>query len=107
MIPGLARGSVWTAVLQPPSGMRPVVILTRDVAIPLLTNVTVAEVTRSAHGLSTMVPLGPAEGLRHECVVNCDNIVTIPQRLLRKHIGELGPGKVRELAAAIRVALDV
>jgi mRNA interferase MazF len=104
---GLHRGGVWTANLPPPSGVRPVVLLTRDFAIPLLRNVTVVEVTRSARDLPTMVPLGKAEGLLHGCVANCDNLVTIPRAWLRKYLGDLGPAKMAELAAAIRVALDV
>ncbi len=107
MIGGLSRADVWVASLPPPSGPRPVVIVTLDVALPLLANVTVAEVTRTIRDLPTAVPLGRPEGLDHECAVNCDNLVTVPQRLLRKRIGGLGPVKVRELNEALRVALDL
>ncbi len=105
--PGLRRGSVWIAGLPDPIGRRPVVVLTRDVAIPHLTNVTVALVTRTVRGIPSEVPLGPEEGLDYECVTNCDNIHTIPCRWLGRRVGALGPEKLRALALAVQVALDV
>jgi mRNA interferase MazF len=104
---GLRRASIWIARLPPPSGTRPVVVLTRDVAIPKLANVTVAIVTSSVSGAASEVHIGPEDGLRHDCVISCDNVLTVPKRALERQIGELGLVKVRELAAAIRVALDV
>ena len=103
----ITRGSVWVARLPPPVGTRPVVVLTRDAAIPLLTNVVVAEITRTVHGLRTEVELGKLEGLDHECAVNCDNLNLIPKASLRKWIGELGPEKLVELGRAVRTALDL
>ncbi len=82
-------------------------MLTRDAAIPVLSKVTIVEVTRTVHGLRTEVELGPEEGLRHDCVANCDNINTVPKDGLRKRVGELGPKKTEELARAMRLALDV
>ena len=107
MIGGLHRGSVWVADFQPPIGRRPVVVLTRDAAIPVLTNVTVALITRSAVGSPAEVPLGAAEGLRQDCVANCDNIHTVAVRQLVSRVGELGPERLQRLAGAIRIALDV
>ncbi len=107
MTDGIHRGSIWTARLPAPSGVRPVVILTRETAIPLLRNVTVAHVTRTVRDLPTVVELGPEEGLQHECIVSADNIDTIPKSLLRKRVGDLGPEKLAELGRAVRTALDV
>jgi mRNA interferase MazF len=103
----ITRGSVWTVAMPPPSGLRPVVVLTRDLAIPVLGNVTVVEVTRSVRGLPTEVEIGPEEGLHHDCAANCDNIATVPRGWLRKRVGELGPKKLEELGRAARTALDV
>jgi mRNA interferase MazF len=84
-----------------------VVIVTRDRAIELLTNVTIVPVTRTVSGAPTEVALGPAEGLRTDCVASCDNLGTIAMGLLRHRLGELGPEKIQELNAAVRVALDL
>jgi mRNA interferase MazF len=104
---GIHRGSIWTAQLPAPSGTRPVVILTRETAIPLLRNITVVHVTPTVRDLPTTVELGSEHGLRHDCIVNADNIDTIPKDWLRKRVGELGPKKLDELARAVRAALDL
>lgn len=106
-LPGLARGTVWFAVMPQPIGRRPVVVMTRDVAIPHLTNVTVALVTRTVRGIPSEVSLGAAEGLSEECVASCDNIHTIPGAWLDRRVGALGPVKLAELSRAARLALDL
>jgi mRNA interferase MazF len=83
------------------------VILTRDRAIPILTNVTVAAVTGTIRGLPTEVPLGPEHGLARECVVNCDNVFTIPKRVVGRRRGELEPESLARLRTALMIALDL
>lgn len=100
------RGDVYDAV-GVPGGPHPVVIATRDVAIPVLSNVTVALVTRTVRGIRTEVALGSREGLNADCVVSCDNLVTIPKRALGRRRGALGPDKVRLFNDALRVALEL
>src|ERR1700709_1265619 len=102
-----SRGSVWFAVMPAPIGRRPVVVLTRDVAIPYLTNVTVALVTRTVRGIPSEVALGPPEGLSEECVASADNIHTVPNAWLDRRVGALGLTKLDELARAVRLALDL
>lgn len=104
---GLARGTVWYAVMPEPIGRRPVVVLTRNVAVPYLTNVTVALVIRTVRGIPSEVALGPAEGLPEDCVASADNIHTIPNSWLAKRLGALGAAKLDELARAVGLALDV
>jgi mRNA interferase MazF len=87
--------------------MRPAVIITRDVAIPLLANVTLAAVTRTIRGLPTEVPLGPQHGLATDSVVNCDNLFTVSKRALGARRGELDPESLERLRIALRIALDV
>jgi mRNA interferase MazF len=86
---------------------RPVVILTRDRAIPILANVTVAAVTGTIRGLPTEVPLGPEHGLARECVANCDNLFTIPKQAVGRRRGELDTESVARLRTALLIALDL
>jgi mRNA interferase MazF len=86
---------------------RPVVVLTRELVRPYLTRVTVAPITTTARGLSTEIPVGPANGLDHACVVSCDNIVTIPQRTLGPQIGYLLPAQEAILTKALHAAFDL
>ena len=82
-------------------------VLTRDRAIPVLANVTVAAVTGTIRGLPTEVPLGPAHGLARECVVNCDNLFTVPKQAVGRRRGELDPKSLEHLRSALLIALDL
>lgn len=86
---------------------RPVVILTRELVRPHLARVTVAPITRTVRGLSTEVRVGRANGLDHESVVSCDNILTVPTSTLGASIGHLLPAQEIELAESIRAAFDL
>jgi mRNA interferase MazF len=99
------RGDVWDADV--PGGRRPVVVLTRNEAIPLLRRVTVAPITSTIRGLPSEVRVGEAEGLDHDSAVSCDNIVTLPQVRLDRRRGALGPDAVRALDAAVIIALGI
>jgi mRNA interferase MazF len=80
---------------------RPVLVLTREPARSAMRRVTVAPITSTIKGISAEVRVGPANGLKNESVVNCDNIATIDRDLLGKHIGFLFENQETDLAAAI------
>lgn len=67
----------------------PVLLLTRELVRPHLRRVTVVPITTTARGLSTELPVGPANGLDRDCVVSCDSIVTVPSSALGRQIGVL------------------
>jgi mRNA interferase MazF len=90
-----------------PEQRRPVVVLTRDWAIPVLANVTVAGITTVIRGLPTEVQLGPEHGLARECVVNCDNLLTVPKSALGRRRGSLDPESLERLRSALLIALDL
>ena len=86
---------------------RPVLVLTRELVRPHLNRVTVAPITSTIRGLSTEVRVGPANGLDHDSVVSCDNIVTVPVSALGRQIGFLLPAQELELTEAIHAAFDL
>ncbi|MBC7560411.1 MAG: type II toxin-antitoxin system PemK/MazF family toxin [Dermatophilaceae bacterium] len=86
---------------------RPVLILTREVVRPHLSRVTVAPITSTSRGLSTEMPVGPANGLDRANVVSCDNIVTVPVSALRRQLGFLLTEQEAALMKAIRAAFDL
>ncbi|MDE0163418.1 MAG: type II toxin-antitoxin system PemK/MazF family toxin [Acidimicrobiaceae bacterium] len=104
----VARGEIYWADLGEPAGRRPVCVLTRDAAAGVRTAVTCAPITRTVRGIDSEVPIGSDQGLPEPCVINCDNIVTIPKWSLdrdpRGHLDEL---KQAELDRALRYALDI
>jgi mRNA interferase MazF len=103
----MKRNELWWATLPEPIGRRPVVLVSRDLAYAVRSNVTVVEVTTRVRGLETEVPLGLREGLPRKCFANADNLHTIPKSLLDGRIGALSADKVRALDAAIKLALSL
>jgi mRNA interferase MazF len=97
------RGEVWW-LKHPEAGRRPVCIITRQGAIPVLTQVLVAPATRTIRGIPTEVVLGPEDGMPDDCALSLDNLAAVPKALLTSRITRLGPGKLAELCAALNVA---
>lgn len=87
--------------------LRPVVVLTREVARPHLRRVTVAPVTSRIRGIATEVLVGRENGLDHESVVNCDGITSIVETDLGQQVGFLLDSQEDALAAAIHAAFDL
>jgi mRNA interferase MazF len=99
----VARGEVVWLELEL-EGRRPVVVLTRDTALPTLRNVVVALVTRTIRGIETEVQVGPEDGVPVECVVSLDNLRTVPQALLTESITKLSALRMDEICRALTQA---
>jgi mRNA interferase MazF len=87
--------------------VRPALVLTRAIAVPHLSGITVAPITTTIRGLATEVRVGPRNNLGHDCVVHCDSIQTIPRANLLSPIGLFLPDQEDDLARAIRAAFDL
>jgi len=99
---------IYWADLGPPAGRRPVCVLTRDAAIEVLTSVTCAPITRTIRGIGSEVEIGPGQGLPEPCVVNCDNVITLPIGALdNEPVGRLDEVSRAALDQALRYALDI
>lgn len=72
-----------------------------------MTKVTVAPITSTVKGLSSEVPLGPANGLDHDCAASIDNTVTVPVSTLGRTIGFLTNAQEAQLARAVVLAFDL
>ncbi len=103
----MRRCEVWWAAFPPPVGRRPVVLLSRDEAYAIRTQVTVAPVTTRIRRIPVEVVLGTEDGLRKRCVVNLDSLVTVPKSDLEECIALLRPEKIQQIEAAIRFALGM
>jgi mRNA interferase MazF len=69
--------------------------------------VTCAPIYSARHGLSTQVPVGPDEGLKHDSAIHCDELVSIPKSVLTDYVGMLSPSRLRELNRALAIALEL
>lgn len=97
------RGEIWWYE-DPDTGRRPVCILTRQAAIPVLHSVLVAPATRTIRGIPSEVPLTKADGVPQDCVLNMDNVTVARKALVTSRITRLKPTKLAELCAALAVA---
>src|SRR3990172_5584953 len=100
------RGEVWWADLAPPLGRRPVLLLTREAAFYYRSSITVAPTTRTIRNIPIEVYLSEEDGLPKKCVVNCDNILTVPKTTILDIITQLSPEKMEEVALAVNYALS-
>lgn len=97
------RGEVWW-MEQPEAGRRPVCVVTRQAAIPVLTSVLVAPATRTIRGIPTEVALTRRDGMPDECVLSFDNLSTVPKSLLTERITRVPEPRLHELCDALGVA---
>ncbi|MFA9401137.1 MAG: type II toxin-antitoxin system PemK/MazF family toxin [Acidobacteriota bacterium] len=101
------RGGVYEADF-PGAGPHPAVVLTREEAIPVLSSVTIALVTSTRRGHPAEVTLaGEHLDLHEESVVNCDDLATLPKRMLGRSRGYLSADQLADLDRALKVALDL
>ena len=86
----MQRGEVWFAAT--PGGDRPVLVLTRDPVADRIGSVVVAAITRTLRGLVSELELTATEdGVPTDCVVNFDNIHTIPRDAFRRRSSSSNP----------------
>lgn len=100
-----ARGDVWWCEL-PHIGRRPVVVLSRDAAIPRLRRTLVAPCTTNVRGLPSEVVLEPDDDpVPLRSAANLDSIESVSLGVLVERIGRLSDERMREVCAALAVAV--
>ena len=101
-----ARGEVWWCELTE-IGRRPVVVLSRDAAIPRLRRALVAPCTTTIRGLASEVVLEAADDpVPHRSSINLDSIESVSVAVLVERLGRLSDDRMREVCAALEVAVE-
>lgn len=99
---------VYKASTRDPRRYRVFAIVSRQVLIDsAFSTVICAPVYSSYAGLSTQVPVGIDEGLKHTSSIHCDELVSIPKSSLTSFVGTLSPAKSRGLDHALAIALGL
>ncbi len=101
----LNRGDVFLYRFQPPDKERPVVLLTCDTSISLLSSVTVAPISSSVRGVPTQVRLDVEDGMKGPCAINLHNTMTVTQAKLGPWVTRLSAEKMHEVCKALNYAL--
>ena len=100
----MRRGEVWFA--ETPGGDRPVLVLTRDPVAERTGAVVVAALTRIERGLVSEMKLSPdQDAVPTDCVVNFDNLHTLPASRFRRKVTTLDPPRMTQACGALRSAL--
>jgi mRNA interferase MazF len=106
----MRRGDLYR-VRQPrsdPKRTRVFVVVSRQGLVDSrFSSVICAPVYSGAEGLSTQVPVGPAEGLKHDSWIMCDDLVSLPKAQLTDFIGSLSAGTLAALRQSLRIALGI
>ena len=106
MNPLPSRGEVWWCEL-PEIGRRPVVVLSRDAAIPRLRRTLIAPCTTTIRDLPSEVVLEPGDDpVPLRSAVNLDSVESVSVPMLVDRLGRLNDDRMRDLCAALEVAVD-
>lgn len=101
----VAQGELWLAEV-PDGKRRPVLVVSRDSAIPVLNNVVVAPVTRTIRDIPTCIRVGREHGIDHDSVATFDGLTSIPKSALTVRLGGLRVGERHRLCEAIAALVD-
>lgn len=91
-----------------PKKSRVFVIVSRQVVIESRFSTVICAPIYSAYdGLSTQIPVGVDEGLKHDSSIHCDELVSLPKSVLTNFVGTLSGQKIQALNQALALALDL
>ena len=91
-----------------PRRSRVCVLVSRQVLVESTFSTLICAPIYSAYdGLASQVPVGVAEGLKHESSIHCDELISIPKSSLTNYIGKLIEKKMNQLDAALAVAVGI
>ena len=101
-----ARGELWWCELAE-AGRRPIVVLSRDAAIPRLRRVLIAPCTTTVRGLPSEVVLEPGDDpIPRRSAVNLDSVESVSVGVLVERLGRLAESRMRDVCCALSVAVD-
>src|SRR5918996_6422661 len=95
------RGELWWC--EPPDvGRRPVVVLSRDAAIPRLRRAIIAPCTTTIRGLPSEVVLEPGDDpVARPTAVNLDSVESVSLSSLVERLGRLSEERMRQICEAL------
>ncbi len=103
----MKRGEIRWYKFKSPDKKRPVVVLTRNVILEYLGEVTVAPITSTIRDIPSEVLLSHEHGMKSDCVINCDHIQTVSKSNVGTLITTLSKDKLVEVRSAISFALNL
>jgi len=100
-----SRGEIWWSEI-PEIGRRPVVVLSRDAAIPRLRRALVAPCTTTIRRLPSEVVLEIGDDpIPKRSAVNLDSVESVSLAVLVERLGRLSDERMRQICTALAVAV--
>ncbi|NCC62809.1 MAG: type II toxin-antitoxin system PemK/MazF family toxin [Verrucomicrobiae bacterium] len=91
-----------------PKKYRVFVIVSRQVVIDSRFSTVICAPVYTIHdGLSTQLPVGEDEGLKHASSIHCDVLISLPKVKLTNYVGSLSSRKLQMLDNALKTALSL
>jgi mRNA interferase MazF len=107
----MRRGELYRvqkASSEDPKRYRVFVLVSRQILLDSRFSLAICAPVYSSHdGLSTQVPVGIEEGLKHDSSIHCDELVSVPKRALTHFISTLPPSKMVALDRALAIAVGI
>lgn len=101
MARSLRRGDICFYDFKKPDKTRPVVILSRDDVIPLLSTVMVAPILSTIYGVPSEVIVGIEHGLKNTSAINLDHVQTVDKSRLSGFIAHLDEPALKKVCEAL------
>jgi len=99
---------VYKATTQDPKRFRVFVVVSRQTLLDSRFSTAIcAPIYTSYDGLSTQVPVGVDEGLKHDSSIHCDELISIPKSSLTHFMGTLSPSQIEALNRALTIAIGL
>jgi mRNA interferase MazF len=100
-----ARGEVWWCEL-PDVRRRPVVVLSRDAAIPRLRRTLIGPCTTTIRSIPSEVMLEPGrDPIPRRSAVNLDSVESVSLATLVERVGRLSDERMRQICEALEIAV--
>ncbi len=91
-----------------PKRQRVFLVVSRQVLIDSRFSTVICAPVYSSHaGLSTQVPVGVDEGLKHDSSIHCDELISLPKSMLTDFVGSLPSDLMGRVDTALAIALEL
>ena len=84
-----------------------VVVSRRELIESAYSTLICAPVYTNYEGMSTQVPVGIEEGLKHASAIRCDELISILKKRLTDYVGILSEKKLAKLKEALSIAMGI
>lgn len=102
----LKRGDIYLYDFKKPDKTRPVVDLSLNDVIPLLSTVMIAPILSTNYGIPSEVIVGIEQGLKNTSAINLDHVHTVDKNRLTTFIAHLDNLTMAKVCDALATAVN-